>query len=128
MKDFMNFDPKAAPELTKARKMYMDGMAKLVGESFPACFVKAGKPKEEAVIRNYMNTVNSTDPNYLRNGLMMISSSPQGFFYLRKNFICSYAVVCLMQWILGEILFDIIYSFPFILCSSKYIYLIFRIF
>ena len=108
MKDFMNFDPKAAPELTKARKMYMDGMAKIVGESFPACFVKSGKPKEDAVIRNYLNTVNSTDPNYLRNGLMMISSSPQGFFYLRKNFISSYAVVCLMQWILGEIQFDIL--------------------
>ena len=53
-------------------------MAKLVGESIPACFVKAGKPKEDAVIKNYINMVNSTDSNYLKNGLMMISSSPKG--------------------------------------------------
>ena len=87
----------------------MDGMAKLVGESIPACFVKAGKPKEDAVIKNYINMVNSTDSNYLKNGLMMISSSPKGFFYLRKNFILTYTVLCLMQWILGEILYiDII--------------------
>ena len=99
LKDFMSFDPKANPDMLKARHSYMNGIAKLSGDM---TFRKVGGPKQEDILKNYQNAVNSTETKYLKNAMMMISSSPQGFFYLRKNFISSYAVVCIMQWILGK--------------------------
>ena len=103
LKDFISLDAESTPALGKAEKHYVDGMINLTKEkNIEDAFQNSGNPSNEDIIRNYSIAVSQTEKTYLRKAILKLSSSPDGFYYLRKNFITSYAVLSVMQWILGK--------------------------
>ena len=91
-----------AAALDRVTKAYTEGLAKLTGEKNQgqACLA-AWKLDKERVAGEYQGVVARADNSTLRSALVNLSSSPEGFFTLRKNFVQSYAVVSAMQWLVG---------------------------
>ena len=91
-----------AAALDRVTKAYTEGLAKLTGEKnvAQACLA-AWKLDKERVAGEYQGVVARADNSTLRSALVNLSSSPEGFFTLRKNFVQSYAVVSAMQWLVG---------------------------
>jgi len=88
--------------LDRATKAYSEGLAKLTGEKNPAqACLATWKLDKERVAEVYQGVVARADSSTLRTALVNLSSSPEGFFILRKNFVQSYAVVSAMQWLVG---------------------------
>jgi len=88
--------------LDRVTKAYTEGLAKLTGEKNEAqACLAAWKLDKERVAGEYQGVVARADNSTLRSALVNLSSSPEGFFTLRKNFVQSYAVVSAMQWLVG---------------------------
>jgi len=86
-----------------AKKSFEEGIEKLtkIKSNTYLAFRAGGKLSSEDVIRNYKRASSLTDSSHLRNAVFNLSSSPTGFYNLRKKFVSSYAVLSVMQWILG---------------------------
>jgi DNA-dependent protein kinase catalytic subunit len=92
----------AAEAMARATKAYGDGLLRLTGEKVPVEAAKAvWRVEGTKVGANYEAAVERVDGGLLRSALLRLSSSPEGFFVLRRNFVQSYAVVGAMQWLLG---------------------------
>ena len=88
--------------LERSTKAYCDGLAKLTGEKNPAqACLATWKLDKERVAGEYQAVVARADSSTFRKALVNLSSSPEGFFTLRKNFVQSYAGVSAMQWLVG---------------------------
>ena len=87
-----------------AKKSFEEGIEKLtkIKSNTYLAFRAGGKLSSEDVIRNYKRASSLTDSSHLRNAVFNLSSSPTGFYNLRKKFVSSYAVLSVMQWILGK--------------------------
>ena len=97
---FMRGDSREDIEL-QSRKVYTSGINKLTGnKGFP----EIGKLAAEDVIRNLKAASSVLEPVYLKNAVLRLSASSDAFYHLRKKFVTSYAVLSIMQWILGKIL------------------------
>ena len=88
--------------IDRAIKAYMQGLLKLTGEKNPAqACLATWKLDKERVAGEYEGVIYRAESSTLRSALVNLSSSPEGFFTLRKNFVQSYAVVSAMQWLVG---------------------------
>lgn len=61
----------------------------------------AKKSKKKDVLKTYEDAVNKIPWDLLRRGLVKLSSSSEGFFFLRSTFAVSYATLCISHWLLG---------------------------
>jgi len=88
--------------MARATAEYKNGLEKLTGERNPgqACLA-TWKVEEERVRGNYEGVVARTDTHLLRKALVNLSSSHEGFYTVRRNFVESFAVVSALQWLLG---------------------------
>ena len=88
--------------MAAATKAYSDGLVKLTGQKdlVKAC-LDLWKVEQARLVTNYQGAVARVEDGIMRTALMHLSSSPEGFFTLRRNFVQSFAVVSAMQWVLG---------------------------
>ena len=86
LKDLVLSDRKAETEILEARNAYKVGKANT----------------SDDIRRKYEKAVELVEKYHLKNSILKMSSSMNGFYYIRKNFITSYAVLSVMQWILGN--------------------------
>ena len=88
--------------MAAATKAYSDGLVKLTGQKdlLKAC-LDLWKVDEARLVTNYQGAVARVEDGIMRTALLHLSSSPEGFFTLRRNFVQSFAVVSAMQWVLG---------------------------
>ena len=88
--------------MDRTLRAYTDGLSKLTGDKVPAqACLSTWKLDKERVALQYQEIVSRVDSSTLRTALVNLSSSPEGFFILRKNFVQSFAVVSAMQWLVG---------------------------
>ena len=105
LKEFINSEPKAQAEMLQAQVAYSAGMKRMTNaKDDNSAFLSAGKPGSEEICRNYDQTVGLMENTHLKSSILRMSSSMKGFYYIRKNFITSHAVLSVMQWILGKCL------------------------
>jgi len=102
LKNFLNSAEGAEVSISRANQAYMSGLMQLSGQkqATQAC-LSNWRVDQSKVTANYLKAVNQVDKFILKKNLQSLSSSPEGFFILRRNFIQSYAVICAMQWVLG---------------------------
>ncbi len=86
-----------------------------VQHKLTSVFVNASLVPDEPTVRNYLMAVGKVERFNLRHALLSISSGAMGFYYLRKMFISSYAVLSAVQWILGEHCSQVFFSYLYII-------------
>ncbi|KAK3917413.1 DNA-dependent protein kinase catalytic subunit [Frankliniella fusca] len=55
----------------------------------------------EASVEEFHKLLSCSEPDMLRKGLQLWSSSAEAFYWLRHSFITSYSTLCIAHWILG---------------------------
>ena len=111
LRDFIHLVPQAKHQTDQATSSYFSGMQAITKEHAKQAavavgamvFVQAPLVPDEAIVRNYNKAVDLVERFNLRSALVSISAGAEGFYYLRKNFISSYAVLSAVQWLLGKI-------------------------
>ena len=102
LKNFLNSVEGAEVSIGRANQKYVNGLVQLTGQKNPQqALLASWRHDENKITANFHSAVNQIDKFILKKALQNLSSSSEGFFILRKNFIQSYAVICAMQWVLG---------------------------
>jgi DNA-dependent protein kinase catalytic subunit len=108
MKDFISLVPHAQHQIDQATASYFKGMHVLTKEFSKAASISAkdfqfcSLVQDDAIVRNYIKAVDLVERFTMRRALASISSGAEGFYYLRKTFVSSYAVLSAVQWLLGK--------------------------
>jgi len=116
LKDFINLVPQAQHQADQASRSYTSGMHALtkqhskLGSASWKDFSYAPLVRDEAIVGNYKKAADLMDRFNLRSALVSISSGAEGFYFLRKSFISSYAVLSAVQWLLGENKYSLIFN------------------
>ncbi len=107
LRDFIHLIPQAQHQAEQATRSYISGMHALTKQHSKLGVVSwkdfqyAPLVADEAIVANYNKAADLIERFNLRSALVSISSGAEGFYFLRKSFITSYAVLSAVQWLLG---------------------------
>jgi DNA-dependent protein kinase catalytic subunit len=114
LRDFIHLIPQAQHQAEQATRSYISGMHALTKQHSKLGVVSwkdfqyAPLVADEAIVGNYNKAADLIERFNLRSALVSISSGAEGFYFLRKSLITSYAVLSAVQWLLGmEIIFPL---------------------
>ena len=80
---------------------YHEWVHKFSSEAFDAYGSAAVKYTRDKVVPKFQSLASSIELNVFKTQFLKLSTNIESFFALRNNFITSYAIMCVSQWILG---------------------------
>ncbi|KAJ3652171.1 hypothetical protein Zmor_018159 [Zophobas morio] len=80
---------------------YHEWVHKFSNEAFDAYGSAAVKYTRDKVVPKFQSLASSIELNVFKTQFLKLSTNIESFFALRNNFITSYAIMCVSQWILG---------------------------